>query len=47
MSTLQTALTDMQTPTNFYSWSAKSTNETTVSAAASSGASAGNYQLVS
>ena len=45
MSTLQTALTDMQTPTNFYNWVAKSTNETAVSAVASSAASAGNYQL--
>ena len=45
MSTLQTALTDMQTPTNFYNWLAKSTSETTVSAVTSSAASAGNYQL--
>ena len=45
MSSFQTALTDMQTPTNFYNWSAKSTNEATVSAVAGSSASAGSYQL--
>ena len=45
LSTLQTALKDLQTPANFAAWSAKLSNDSVASAELATTATAGSYQL--
>ena len=45
MSALKTALTDLQTPTNFYSWDAKFSSSGFVSGQITSSQTAGDYQV--
>ena len=45
LSTLQTALKDLQTPANFAAWSAKLSNDSVASAELATTAAAGSYQL--
>ena len=45
LSTLQTALKDLQTPANFAAWSAKLNNDSVASAELATTATAGSYQL--
>ena len=45
LSTLQTALKDLQTPANFAAWSAKLSNDSIASAELATAAAAGSYQL--
>ena len=45
LSDLQSALKDLQTPSNFTAWSAKFSNDSIANAELSSSATAGSYQL--
>jgi len=45
MSALQSALTDLQTPSNFYAWKAKFSSDGYVSGQLTSGQTAGDYQV--